>query len=161
MSQTGQRACAPGGGTSALILALDRATNVHALEPMAQLLSALLTREPALRRIQRASSVASAAGVGTSPAIQPLLPACLRPVLDPLPEPLLGQILVDLLKHPLCVGEPRHVVLDALGRRSQRLSTDQWDQGEARVPRLPFGQFCGFTRRRRVTISQEHQVLLK
>ncbi len=30
-------------------------------------------------------------------------------------------------KHPLCVGEARRIVLDALGTRYQQRFTDQWD----------------------------------
>jgi hypothetical protein len=37
------------------------------------------------------------------------------------------QTLVDLLKHPLCVGEARRVVLDALARHYHRPFADQWD----------------------------------
>jgi hypothetical protein len=36
-------------------------------------------------------------------------------------------VLVELLKHPLCVGEARRAVLDALGTRYHRTFADQWD----------------------------------
>jgi len=35
--------------------------------------------------------------------------------------------LVDLLKHPCCVGEARRLVLDQLARHYQRTFADQWD----------------------------------
>jgi hypothetical protein len=37
------------------------------------------------------------------------------------------QTLVDLLKHPLCVGQTRRLVLDQLGRHYHRPFADQWD----------------------------------
>jgi hypothetical protein len=37
------------------------------------------------------------------------------------------QTLVDLLKHPCCVGEPRRLVLDQLARHYQRPFADQWE----------------------------------
>jgi hypothetical protein len=36
-------------------------------------------------------------------------------------------MLVELPKHPLCVGEARRVVLDQLGRVYSRRFEDQWD----------------------------------
>jgi hypothetical protein len=35
--------------------------------------------------------------------------------------------LVELLKHPLCVGEARRAVLDALEFTYKRLFKDQWE----------------------------------
>jgi hypothetical protein len=35
--------------------------------------------------------------------------------------------LVDLLKHPYCVGEARRLVLDQLSRHYRRPFADQWD----------------------------------
>ena len=37
------------------------------------------------------------------------------------------QTLVDLLKHPCCVGEARRLVLDQLARHYHRPFADQWD----------------------------------
>ncbi len=37
------------------------------------------------------------------------------------------QPMVDLLKHPFCVGAARHVILDQLGHRHHRQFIDQWD----------------------------------
>jgi hypothetical protein len=44
-----------------------------------------------------------------------------------LPPPLRAQTLVELLKHPLCVGEARRLVLDQLQRHYNRPFADQWD----------------------------------
>ena len=49
-----------------------------------------------------------------------------RPLLDAPPAPLPAQTLVDLLKHPLCVGEARRVVLKQLGRHYGHPFADQW-----------------------------------
>ncbi len=38
-----------------------------------------------------------------------------------------GQMLVALLKHPLCVGEGRRLLLDQLSRYYRRPFTDQWN----------------------------------
>jgi hypothetical protein len=40
---------------------------------------------------------------------------------------LLPQTLLDLLKHPLCAGVARRVVLDALARHHHRPFADPWD----------------------------------
>jgi hypothetical protein len=37
------------------------------------------------------------------------------------------QTLVDLLKHPFCVGKARRLVLDQLARHGYRPFADQWD----------------------------------
>ena len=37
------------------------------------------------------------------------------------------QTLVDLLKHPFCVGEGRRLVLDRLARHYRRPFADRWD----------------------------------
>jgi hypothetical protein len=45
-------------------------------------------------------------------------------LVPPLPP---AKTLVEILKDPLCVGEARRIVLDALGTRYQRHFADQWD----------------------------------
>jgi hypothetical protein len=44
-----------------------------------------------------------------------------------LPCPLSSQELIELLKHPFCVGEARRVVLDRLGDHHCQRFSDQWD----------------------------------
>ena len=51
----------------------------------------------------------------------------LQPALKPSPPGLPTPQLVELLKHPLCVGEARRAVLDQLGGRYGRRFGDQWD----------------------------------
>jgi hypothetical protein len=45
-------------------------------------------------------------------------------------SPLLPQTLVNILKHPFCVGETRRLVLDQLSRHEHRPFTDQWEFAE-------------------------------
>jgi hypothetical protein len=59
--------------------------------------------------------------------VAPVAPALLEPAMQPLPPPLPAQTLVDLLKHPFCVGRARRVVLDQLSRHYNRSFADQWD----------------------------------
>jgi hypothetical protein len=57
-------------------------------------------------------------------------PAMLVPVLQglrSLPEPPSAQLLVDMLKHPLCVGPNREAVLAVLGHRYGRTFADRWE----------------------------------
>jgi hypothetical protein len=42
-------------------------------------------------------------------------------------SPLPAQPLVNILKHPFCVGETRLLVLDQLSRHYRRSFTDQWE----------------------------------
>jgi hypothetical protein len=46
---------------------------------------------------------------------------------QPPPRPVLAQTPTDLLRHPLCVGAARRVVLDQLGHYYGRQFEDQWD----------------------------------
>jgi hypothetical protein len=52
--------------------------------------------------------------------------SCAQPAMD-LSPPLPAQTLVDLIKHPLCVGAPRHMVLQQLSRHYHRNFADQWE----------------------------------
>jgi len=60
------------------------------------------------------------AGPRTSWRLAPGLSALLAHELPP-------QMLVDLLKHPFCVGETRRLVLDQLALHYHRPFVDQWD----------------------------------
>jgi hypothetical protein len=51
----------------------------------------------------------------------------LRSAAEPIPRRLSDEQLVDLLKHPLCVGEARRAVLDQLGIQHQRTFADLWE----------------------------------
>jgi hypothetical protein len=103
-------------------------TEADALVPLAQGLEAVLLREPTSRRRQRvcgaAGLVAGQVGLLTPGSFNPTV---VGPALEAVPEPVPPRLLVELLRHPLCVGAPRREVLDVLGVHYQRTFADQWD----------------------------------
>jgi hypothetical protein len=99
----------------------------NGLGVLAQGLGTVFRGESTDRRLQRFRSVTGSIGLATDPAALPLTLAVLARSLEPPTEPLPSQDLVEVLKHPLCVGAARRAVLDALGTRYQRAFTDQWD----------------------------------
>ncbi len=110
-----------------LTLAISKTAEADALRYryLSQGLSAVLARDPTTR--QRLLSVtATVAGLPT-PGTPFAALACSQPSLEPMPPPLPAQTLVDLLKQPLCVGEPRRLVLEQLARHYNRPFADQWE----------------------------------
>jgi hypothetical protein len=89
--------------------------------------SALLRREKRGRDRGRFIAVASAAGCRAHALNGFLVIAQLEPAMQTAPPPLPAQMLVDLLKHPLCVRGARRAVLDQLSRHYTRAFADQWD----------------------------------
>jgi hypothetical protein len=76
---------------------------------------------------KRAQAVAAAVGCPCEPqglfgALAPL-----QAVAEPHQWRLSDQQMVELLKHPLCVGNARRIVLDQLGLHHGRTFADQWD----------------------------------
>src|SRR5262249_38890018 len=106
--------------------AMAKTTNPNELAPLAQALSEVLFREDASQIAQRRNAITAAVGTSSQPRAALAGPALLQPALEPLPLPLPAQQLVDLLKHPLCVGEARRLVLAQLARHYQRPFADQW-----------------------------------
>jgi hypothetical protein len=92
-------------------------------------LAQALARTPAPSREDLLASATGAVGLGTSPGLLPLTPAIVVSAqkLKPQSKLLPPRMLVDLLKHPLCVGELRRAVLDALGKHLDRTFADQWE----------------------------------
>jgi tRNA A-37 threonylcarbamoyl transferase component Bud32 len=76
-------------------------------------------------RAQSATLLATGA-FATPHNVLPSLPL-LHPHFHPQPRPLPPQELVELLKHPFCVGEARRAVLDALEFTYKRPFKDQWE----------------------------------
>jgi hypothetical protein len=113
-----------GQAAAALTQALTRTTNSPAL---VDALSAIILQEDPVRLVRRRQGGAAAVGMLSCPGSVLILPARLQSDLEPLPPPLPAQTLVDLLKHPFCVGEARRLVLEQLTRRYQRPFADQWD----------------------------------
>jgi hypothetical protein len=87
-------------------------------------LSAMLGSD---QRDKRAEAVAATVGFLHECQGLPGAVSLLRPAAEPFPRRLSDQQLVDLLKHPLCVGEARRAVLDQLGMQHQQTFADQWE----------------------------------
>jgi hypothetical protein len=95
---------------AALMLCMSMRNDWEALPELSKALAAGLSRESTER-----------------PMILMLLPVLWNPVLEPQPEPFPAETLVELLKHPLCVGQAPRIVLDQLGRHYGRRFENQWD----------------------------------
>jgi hypothetical protein len=78
-----------------------------------------------MRPLARIAS-ARAGAFATPHNVLPALPL-LHPHSYPHVQPLPPQELVELLKHPFCIGEARRAVLDALELTYQRSFADQWE----------------------------------
>jgi hypothetical protein len=115
-------------GAAAFIESTSRSAGGNAQPPdLAKCLSALLCREERDRTRRRFLTVASATGCGAFPLNGFLAVALLQPAIQAVPTPLPVQMLVDLLKHPFCVGAARRSVLDQLSRHYGRPFADQWE----------------------------------
>ncbi len=109
--------------------------NVDFLRPLSALLSRMAPAEMDLR----VQSVVLAVGALAIPGPPFALPDPQLPAAVELPAKLEPQILVNLLKHPFCVGAARRAVLDQLERHYGRPFADQWDFvrfAEAQHPEL-------------------------
>jgi hypothetical protein len=111
----------------ALVPALAKTTDGTTSDALAQSLSTVLSQvgpdEPQLRIAALVAVLGSPANgfppIGGFPVLQSAS--------EPLPSGLPTTELVELLKHPLCVGKARRSVLDVLGWRYGRRFDDQWD----------------------------------
>jgi hypothetical protein len=113
-----------GEAADALIQAMTRTMNPPDLLSVGQGLSAVLSREAfPLRQRSLAATIAALATPGTPFGVL----ASAQPLLETPPPPLPARTLVDLLKHPLCVGAARRLVLEQLARHYGRPFADQWD----------------------------------
>jgi serine/threonine protein kinase len=107
-----------------LIQAQSKVNESYYLPQLTQAVQEILSGEPFAMVRSRHSALA---GTVSSAPGQPLTALALLTVLTPLPPPLPAQVLVDLLKHPFCVGPSRRLVLDQLERHYRRPFADQWD----------------------------------
>jgi hypothetical protein len=124
-------ACAK--AAAALALAMTKTTDRDALRALVEGLAAVAARmepkEAAAACAKAAAALALAMTKTTDRDALGRLTQGLSAVLsreDAL-RPLPAQLLVDLLKHPLFVGEARRVVLEQLARRYRRPFADQWE----------------------------------
>jgi hypothetical protein len=88
-------------------------------------LAALLSGVDAPEQGRRATAVVAAVGsaAGAPFLSLPMLPSALAP----LPCRFSTPELVEVLKHPLCVGQARRDILDQLENRYRQKFADQWD----------------------------------
>jgi hypothetical protein len=112
---------------TALLQVMSKTTDSDRLQALSKCLAAVLSRDPTERRVNRFGSASGLVGVGTSPMVLSLPLALQNPELEAPPEALPSETLVELLRHPLCVGGARRVVLDQLGSHYGRHFEDQWD----------------------------------
>jgi hypothetical protein len=110
-----------------VIHTMARTTDSFQFSRLAQALVPALTRVPNDHCRERSTSLTAAIGLAVAPGSWPAAVAHLSPAQEPLPEPLPPQVLVDVLKHPLCIGEARRIVLEQLGNRYRRTFADQWE----------------------------------
>ncbi len=116
-----------GQAAANLVQAMSKTTDPNTLDKLAKSLSTILSREPRSSARKSALSVTATVGVLADPGMPFATLAFLLRALEPTPPPLPAQMLVDLLKHPLCVGEARRVVLEQLTRHYNRPFADQWE----------------------------------
>jgi hypothetical protein len=90
-------------------------------------LEAVLSAVEPAEQQRRAIATVGAVGMQTSSLAALGRWPLLQPALQPPPYLLADSQLVELLKHPFCVGAARRVVLDQLGNRHNRRFEDQWD----------------------------------
>jgi hypothetical protein len=114
---------------AARIQAMSKTTYSEALRSNSEALLAVLADPVELKARKRIASVAC---IGLAP--QPLELLLILPMLpelgdDPRPIPCRFSTpeLVALLKHPLCAGPARRVILDLLEDRYQQRFVDHWD----------------------------------
>jgi len=93
---------------------------------LARALPAVLSGEAPIASRQRLEAVAHGVFGLSEPGTLFVTPALLQPALQP-PPTVSTQVLVELLKQPLCVGTTRDLVLKQLEKRYGRPFADQWD----------------------------------
>jgi hypothetical protein len=114
----------PKEAASALTQAMSKATDPSTLAELARGLAAALTGGARTLPVRAAGLVG---GVATSDRQSLLAPAALALALEPPSCRLSTQQLVELLKHPLCVGQARRIVLEQLENRYRRPFADHWE----------------------------------
>ena len=92
---------------------------------LAERLSSVLICLPEAQRTERLRMLTGAVGLGAG-SWCPFVP-WVAPALEPLPCRLGTQELVELLKHPFCVGRIREVVLQQLSNRYHRPFATVWE----------------------------------
>jgi hypothetical protein len=102
---------------------MDKTGDPDTLRVLGQVVAALPARMKPGEAGAAAARVLDAWGKTNHPDTD----GALRPALAALVAPMDTQGLVDLAKHPTCVGEPRRLVLLELGRRMNHPFADIWE----------------------------------
>jgi hypothetical protein len=89
-------------------------------------LSAVLAQFDPREQPRRSSAVATAIGLMAGTGYPLAAPVVLRTAREPLPSRLSPQELVELLKHPTCLGQARRIILDQLESHYQHAFADSW-----------------------------------
>jgi hypothetical protein len=116
------RLCGPVAAT--LTQTFSKPTDPLVLGPLAQGLAAVAARLGPQEAAELAATLTQAISKADWSVVLPFFAEGLSAALA---RELPPQTLVDLLKHPFCLGEPRRLVLDQLARGYHRPFADQWD----------------------------------
>ncbi len=106
---------------------MSQTKDPQAWRELSQQLSALLSYQARITFRDRCLAVASTVAGLSGPGPVYLAVAWQQPAFEPLSSPLPPPMLVELLKHPFCVGSSRRLVLEQLSRHYGRPFIDQWD----------------------------------
>jgi len=124
-----------GQATTTYIYALTKTTRPNVLWYLADGLELMAGHLEPKQVAEAAATLTHALSITTDPNGLQSLAAGMKALVAGLP----AQMLVDLLKHPLCVGEVRRLVLDELSRHY----ADQWDfVRHAEEQKLDLDLFC-------------------
>ncbi len=113
---------ARGLAVGAFMQAMTKTTDPNTLQRLSKGLSKILLSTETRQRL-----LGLTAAVGASAGPVPPFTLFARTQLALKPVPALPQTLVDVLKHPFCVGEARRAVLEQLSRHYNRPFADQWE----------------------------------
>ncbi len=104
-----------------------RKTTIEDAISLRESLAIVLARQTPAASRQCCLMVASTMVCSSNPGSWLSASALLQRGLEPLPPPLPPSTLVELLKHPFCVGPSRRLILEQLSRHYGRPFIDQWD----------------------------------
>jgi hypothetical protein len=107
-----------------LLQAITKMADLEVRKQLARGIIEALTGVPSTRQALTAAATVACPSDGRD---LPATLALLTLAAEPPPRRLSTQDLVDLLKHPLFVGDARRVVLDQLENRYHRTFADQWE----------------------------------
>jgi hypothetical protein len=119
------RVCSQVAANHFKIMAMAKPHGVD-LDLWARGLSVVLARFDPREQTRRSSAVVTAIGLMAGTGRPLAAPVVLRTAREPLPGRLSPQELVELLKHPTCVGQARRIILDQLESHYKHAFADHW-----------------------------------